>query len=157
MESSVVQRVSRGGVDLPAAVHGSHESSRGLLQAASARDGAQAKRCDARPLLATFGIDSLVHTGVGGARANTNGRLGSGLPDAVRRLTALPISRPRPLFVPSLGERCVWATMKQLAWCLGVIAPAANACFACHVVCTGEMTLPAAIYALRSAIRRCSQ
>ena len=60
MESSVVQRVSRGGVDLPAAVHGSHESSRGLLQAASARDGAQAKRCDARPLLATFGIDSLV-------------------------------------------------------------------------------------------------
>jgi hypothetical protein len=59
MESSVVQRVSRGGVDLPAAVRGSHESSRGLLQAASARDGAQAKRCF-RPLLATFGIDALV-------------------------------------------------------------------------------------------------
>lgn len=135
-------------------MRGSHESSRGLLQAASARDGAQAKRCDVRPLLATFGIDALVHTGVGGARANNNGSVGSGLPDAVRRLTALPSPGPRPPFVPSLGEGCVWATMKQLAWCLGVIAPAANACFACHVVCTGEMTLPAASYAL---IRCCSE
>ena len=97
MESSVVQRVSRGGVDLPAAVRGSHESSRGLLQAASARDGAQAKRCST---LARHVWDRRfgAHTGVGGARANNNGRVGSGLPDAVRRLTALPISMPPSAF-----------------------------------------------------------
>jgi hypothetical protein len=61
---------SRGGVDLPSAVHGSHESSRGLLQTASARDGAQAKRC--RPLLATLEIDMSVDTGVGGANQRPN-------------------------------------------------------------------------------------
>lgn len=138
-------------------MHGSHESSRGLLQAASARDGAQAKRCST---LARHVWDRQfgVHTGVGGARANNNGRVGSGLPDAVRQLTALPISRPRPLFVPSLGEGCVWVTMKQLARCLGVIAPAANACFACscRVVCTGEMTLPAASYAVYTPLHAVS-
>lgn len=124
---------------------------------ASARDGAQAKRCST---LARHVWDRRfgVHTGVGGARANNNGRVGSGLPDAVRRLTALPISRPRPLFVPSLGEGCVWVTMKQLARCLGVIAPAANACFACscRVVCTGEMTLPAASYAVYTPLHAVS-
>ena len=101
MESSVVQRVSRGGVDLPAAVRGSHESSRGLLQAASARDGAQAKRCSSTLARHVWDRRFGVHTGVGGARANSVRTTAADSGQDEQRRRRSTTNRPSHLQAPS--------------------------------------------------------
>lgn len=97
MESSVVQR----GVDLPAAVRGSHESSRGLLQAASARDGAQAKRCSSTLARHVWDRRFGVHTGVGGARANSVRTTAADSGQDEQRRRRSTTNRPSHLQAPS--------------------------------------------------------
>lgn len=91
-------------------MRGSHESSRGLLQAASARDGAQAKR-RSRPLLATFGIDALVciRESVGREPTVRTTAADSGQDGQRRRSTT---NRPSHLQAPSAFCSLAWRALR---------------------------------------------